>query len=51
MPQRIPPLIRRETDIDASYAINRDGPAYLAEAARQVGAVLLHISTDYVLLR
>jgi dTDP-4-dehydrorhamnose reductase len=39
---------RAETEVDASYAINRDGPAYLAEAAHHVGAVLLHISTDYV---
>ena len=43
------------TDVDkaesnASYAfsVNRDGPAYLAEAAHRVGAVMLHISTDYV---
>lgn len=39
---------KAEVEIDASYAINRNGPAYLAEAAQQVGAVLLHISTDYV---
>ncbi len=39
---------KAETDIEASYAINRDGPAYLAEAAHSVGAVMLHISTDYV---
>ena len=39
---------KAETDEAASYAINRDGPAYLAEAAQQVGAILLHISTDYV---
>ena len=39
---------KAESEIDASYAINRDGPAYLAEAAQQVGAILLHISTDYV---
>ncbi|MFB0954632.1 MAG: dTDP-4-dehydrorhamnose reductase [Aeromonadaceae bacterium] len=39
---------KAEVETDASYAINRDGPAYLAEAAQQVGAVLLHISTDYV---
>ncbi len=39
---------KAEIETDASYAINRDGPAYLAEAAQQVGAVLLHISTDYV---
>ena len=39
---------KAETEIDASYAINRDGPKYLAEAAASVGAVMLHISTDYV---
>lgn len=37
-----------ETDIDSSYAINRDGPLYLARAAEAVNAMLLHISTDYV---
>ena len=39
---------KAEVEIDASYAINRDGPAFLAEAAHGVGAVMLHISTDYV---
>ena len=39
---------KAEGEIEASYAINRDGPAYLAEAAHRVGAVMLHISTDYV---
>lgn len=39
---------KAETEIDASYAINRDGPKYLAEAAASVGAAMLHISTDYV---
>jgi len=39
---------KAETERDASYAINRDGPAYLAQGAQQVGALLLHISTDYV---
>ena len=39
---------KAETEIDASYAINRDGPKYLAEAAASVDAVMLHISTDYV---
>ena len=39
---------RAEVEIDASYAINRDGPAYLAKAAHSVGAVMLNISTDYV---
>ncbi|MGL4476282.1 MAG: dTDP-4-dehydrorhamnose reductase [Shewanella sp.] len=39
---------KAEQEIDLSYAINRDGPQYLAEAASQVDAVILHISTDYV---
>lgn len=39
---------RAETEIDASYAINCDGPKYLAEAAASVGSAILHISTDYV---
>ena len=39
---------KAETDSESSYAINRDGPAYLAAAAVRVGAILLHISTDYV---
>ena len=39
---------KAEDDIDASYQINSDGPKYLAIAAEQNGAVLVHISTDYV---
>lgn len=39
---------RAESEVELSYAINRDGPSYLAEAAKEVGAALLHISTDYV---
>ncbi|WP_316247354.1 dTDP-4-dehydrorhamnose reductase [Photobacterium lucens] len=39
---------KAETEIDLSYAINRDGPLYLAQAAEKIGAALLHISTDYV---
>lgn len=39
---------KAETDIDASYAINRDGAKYLAEAAQVCDAAILHISTDYV---
>ncbi|KJF97827.1 dTDP-4-dehydrorhamnose reductase [Photobacterium leiognathi] len=39
---------KAESEIDLSYAINRDGPLYLAQAAENVGAALLHISTDYV---
>ena len=39
---------KAEEEVDLSYAINRDGPKYLAQAAQRVGAVILHISTDYV---
>ncbi|MFP1778251.1 dTDP-4-dehydrorhamnose reductase [Lonsdalea quercina] len=39
---------KAEDEIAPSYSINRDGPAYLSEAAKGVGAVMLHISTDYV---
>lgn len=39
---------RAEEEVEASYAINCDGPQYLAQAAQQCGAVMLHISTDYV---
>ncbi|MBJ6879709.1 dTDP-4-dehydrorhamnose reductase [Vibrio cholerae] len=39
---------RAEQETELSYAINRDGPQYLAQAAHKVGAVILHISTDYV---
>ncbi|MBO2560434.1 dTDP-4-dehydrorhamnose reductase [Shewanella algae] len=39
---------RAEQEVKLSYAINRDGPSYLAEAAKECGAVMLHISTDYV---
>lgn len=42
---------KAETEIDASFAINRDGPKYLAEAATSVDAAMLHISTDYVFFR
>ncbi|WP_045500141.1 dTDP-4-dehydrorhamnose reductase [Vibrio hyugaensis] len=39
---------KAEQEVDLSYAINRDGPKFLAEAAQDIGAALLHISTDYV---
>ncbi|WP_412495085.1 dTDP-4-dehydrorhamnose reductase [Shewanella algae] len=39
---------RAEQEVELSYAINRDGPRYLAQAAKECGAVMLHISTDYV---
>lgn len=39
---------KAEEEVELSYAINRDGPRYLAQAAQSVGAAILHISTDYV---
>ena len=39
---------KAENEIDASYAINRDGPLYLAKAASLLNIPLLHISSDYV---
>ncbi|MBY7919497.1 dTDP-4-dehydrorhamnose reductase [Vibrio fluvialis] len=39
---------RAEQEVELSYAINRDGSSYLAQAAKECGAVMLHISTDYV---
>jgi len=39
---------KAEIEVEASYAINRDGPCHLAKAATSCGAALLHISTDYV---
>jgi len=37
-----------ETDQDAAYRANRDGPAELARLCAQAGIPLIHISTDYV---
>ncbi|MEZ9235318.1 dTDP-4-dehydrorhamnose reductase [Shewanella sp. 10N.286.52.A9] len=39
---------KAEEEVELSYAINCDGPSYLAQAAQVVGAAILHISTDYV---
>lgn len=39
---------KAEEEVELSYAINCDGPKYLAQAAQFVGATILHISTDYV---
>jgi dTDP-4-dehydrorhamnose reductase len=37
-----------ETDGETAYRANTTGPQNLALAARRAGAVLLHVSTDYV---
>lgn len=37
-----------EAELEAAQAINSEAPGYLAEAALEVGATLVHYSTDYV---
>ena len=37
-----------EDDRNAAFAINGDGPGYIAAACREVGARLIHYSTDYI---
>ncbi|MBP2294386.1 dTDP-4-dehydrorhamnose reductase [Azospirillum rugosum] len=39
---------KAESDRDAAFAVNRDGPARLAAACAARGVPLVHISTDYV---
>lgn len=39
---------KAESERELSFAINRDGPQNLAQAAQVVNAAMLHISTDYV---
>lgn len=39
---------KAEQEHELAFAINRDGPANLARAAKQINAAILHISTDYV---
>jgi dTDP-4-dehydrorhamnose reductase len=39
---------KAETDEAACRRLNADAPAYLAQAAEEVGARLIHVSTDYV---
>ena len=39
---------KAESEKDAAFRINGDAPGYLANACRNTGARLIHISTDYV---
>jgi len=39
---------KAEQEVEVAYAINCDGPRFLAHAANSIGATMLHISTDYV---
>ncbi len=39
---------KAESDPDAAYRANRDGPAILARLCAEAGIPLIHVSTDYV---
>lgn len=39
---------RAESEMDSAYAVNREGPAHLADWCRKGGIPLIHVSTDYV---
>lgn len=39
---------KSETETDVAMAINADAPKEIAQAAQDIGATLVHISTDYV---
>ena len=39
---------RAESEPEAAFAVNREGPAYLADWCRKRGIPLIHVSTDYV---
>jgi dTDP-4-dehydrorhamnose reductase len=39
---------KAESEPEAAFAANRDGPANLADECRKLGIPLIHISTDYV---
>jgi len=39
---------RAESETDVAFAVNREGPAHLADWCRKRGIPLIHVSTDYV---
>ena len=39
---------KAESEAEQAFALNRDGARMLAEAARERGAAIIHLSTDYV---
>jgi len=39
---------KAETDRDLAHRVNADGPKNLIDACADIGAILVHISTDYV---
>jgi len=43
-----PDVDRCEREPDMAYAVNEQGPLYLARASKLIGAEFVHVSTDYV---
>jgi len=39
---------KAELEPELTFAVNRDGPAYLASSCAKIGIPLIHVSTDYV---
>ncbi len=39
---------RAEAEPETAERVNRDAPAAMASACRELGAALIHLSTDYV---
>ena len=39
---------RAESEPEAAFAVNREGPAHLSDRCRKRGIPLIHVSTDYV---
>jgi dTDP-4-dehydrorhamnose reductase len=39
---------KAEAEHGLAYAVNRDGPSFLAEICAERGVPLIHVSTDYV---
>ena len=39
---------RAESEPETAFAVNREGPAHLADKCRKRGIPLIHVSTDYV---
>ena len=39
---------KAESEPELTFAVNRDGPAYLASFCAKIGIPLIHVSTDYV---
>jgi dTDP-4-dehydrorhamnose reductase len=48
MPRRYTAVDKAESEPELARKLNATSPGVLAEAARQIGALMVHYSTDYV---